>query len=140
MKDLIEQILKYLPQYLLDFGAAFSRPKTFIANKNVNTKEAFGDALLFLAISLVLSVLIMHPLDMTGKDLWVRISLIAVAYLILIPLFAVALRASWWIVGGHASVRLRSAFGRRWPDGMLWQLLDAYLEPWDCPHFDEFAA
>jgi hypothetical protein len=41
MKDLIQLILQYVPQYLNDLGSLVYRPKRFIAAKNPQTDETF---------------------------------------------------------------------------------------------------
>jgi hypothetical protein len=106
MKDLFEQILKYLPHYLTEFGAVFSGPKTFIATKlSADAGDAFGEALLFLGISLTLVLLMYLPLLPAGKDFWNFAIPYYVSYLIEIPMGALVVRAAWWIVGGRAPAR-----------------------------------
>ena len=106
MKDLFEQILKYLPHYLTEFGAVFSGPKSFIATKlSTDAGDAFGEALLFLGISLTLVLLMYTPLLPAGKDFWSFAIPYYVSYIIEIPLAAMVIRTAWWIVGGRASAR-----------------------------------
>ena len=106
MKDLFEQILKYLPHYLTEFGAAFSGPKSFIATKlSTDAGDAFGEALLFLGISLSLVLLMYTPLLPAGKDFWNFAIPYYVSYIIEIPLGAMVVRTAWWIVGGRAPAR-----------------------------------
>jgi hypothetical protein len=89
MKDLFEQILKYLPHYLTEYGAAFSGPKSFIATKvRADADDAFGEALLFLGISLTLVLLMYMPLLPAGKDFWSFAVRYYVSYIIEIPLHA----------------------------------------------------
>src|SRR6266481_7990927 len=89
MKDLFEQILKYLPHYLTEFGAVFSGPKSFIATKvGADAGDAFGEALLFLGISLTLVLLMYAPLLPAGKDFWSFAIPYYVSYIIEIPLAA----------------------------------------------------
>jgi len=106
MKDLFEQILKYLPHYLTEFGAVFSGPKSFIATKlSTDAGDAFGEALLFLGISLTLVLLMYTPLLPAGKDFWSFAIPYYVSYIIEIPLGAMVIRTAWWIVGGRAPAR-----------------------------------
>jgi hypothetical protein len=106
MKDLIDKVLKYLPQYFTDFGSVFAGPKSFIAAKHVNAAEdAFGEALLFLGISLVLVLLILVPVQPPGKDFWSYAGSNFVLFLIAVPLGATVTRVAWWIVGGRAPAR-----------------------------------
>lgn len=105
MKDLIEKILKYLPNYLTDFAAVFGGPKRFIEQKNINADDTFHNALLFLAVSLVVVVLMTAPLLPPGKELWAYLVAQAVTTLVAVSLFALALRLSWRVVGGRATFR-----------------------------------
>ena len=105
MKDLIEKILTYLPQYIADFGSLLSGPKRFIAEKNATAEDSFEKALLFSAISLVLVVVMFAPLRPAGKDLWTHVGGLAVTSLLAVSLYAVALRLAWRVVGGKATVK-----------------------------------
>jgi hypothetical protein len=105
MKDLIDYILKYLPQYFTDFGSAFSGPKSFIAAKRVDANDGFGEALLFLGISMVLVLLMFAPLQPAGSDFLSYAGANFVTFLIAVPLGAMAIRVGWWLVGGRASAR-----------------------------------
>ena len=98
-------ILKYLPQYFKQFGSLLSRPKRFMGHKNTTAEEAFSESLLFLAISIVLVVVMTAPLLPTNKNIWTNLCGIAVVALLGVSLFAVALKISWRLVGGKASVR-----------------------------------
>lgn len=105
MKDLIQKILSYLPQYLMDFGALFSGPKRFMAQKNTRAEDTFDQSLLFLGVSLVLVVVMTAPLLPPGGDLWTHVGASAVTYLLTVTLSAIALRLAWRLVGGRATVR-----------------------------------
>lgn len=105
MKDLIEKILKYLPQYLVNFGSLLSGPKKFIADRNTTAEDSFENSLLFLAISVVLVVIMTAPLLPPGKDLWTHVGSVAVTSLLTVALSGVALRFAWRIVGGKATLK-----------------------------------
>lgn len=105
MKDLIEKILVYLPQYLTDFGSLLSGPKKFIAKTNTTSEESYVQALVFLGVSLVIVVIATKPFLLPGKDIWAHVATVAVGFLLGVSLYAVALRLAWRIVGGIASVR-----------------------------------
>ena len=105
MKDLIDQILKYLPLYLTNFGSIFVGPKSFIASRNVSSDDAFGDALLFLGVSIALIIVMGAPLFPPGKDLWTHVGSVAIQALVTVSLSAMVVRTAWWIVGGRASAR-----------------------------------
>jgi hypothetical protein len=103
MKDLLDQILKYLPLYLTEFGAAFSGPKSFIGTKlSTDAGDTFGEALLFLGTSLALVLLMYTPLLPAGKDFWSVAIPYFVSYMLELPLAAMVIRSAWWIVGGRA--------------------------------------
>jgi len=105
MKELIEKILAYLPQYLTDFGSLISGPKRFMAEKNTKAEDTFVQSLVFLGVSLVLVVVMTAPLLPPGKDLWTYLVAEAVMFLLGVSLYAVALRVAWRLVGGKATVR-----------------------------------
>ena len=70
MKDLIEKILRYLPNFMKNFGSLFAGPKRFIGKRNAVAADNFEESLLFLGVSLVLVVIMIAPLLPPGKDLW----------------------------------------------------------------------
>ena len=78
MKEVIEKILTYLPRYFEELGEVCTTPKTFVAERDVNSDETFAASLLFLAISLVLQTLILAPLNPPGRDLWTELGSVAV--------------------------------------------------------------
>ncbi len=105
MKDLIDQILKSLPLYLTNFGLIFAGPKSFIASKNLSSDDAFGDALLFLGVSVGMSIVMSAPLVPREIDFWLHVSSVAVQMMVIVVLAAMVVRLAWWIVGGRASTR-----------------------------------
>src|SRR5262249_42711291 len=105
MKDIIEKILAYLPQYFTELGEVCTTPKRFIAERDVNSDETFTASLLFLAISLVLQTLISAPLNPSGRDLWTELGSVAVVTMMDVTLGALAIYIAWWIVGGRARAK-----------------------------------
>lgn len=105
MKELIEKILAYLPQYLKDFGLLVSGPKQFMVQKNTGAEDVFNQALVFLGVSLVLVVVMTVPLLPPGTDLWAYVGAKAIVFVLAVTLYAVALRVAWRLVGGKAPVR-----------------------------------
>ena len=105
MKDLLEKILVYLPQYLSDFGLLLSGPKKFISKKYLKSEETFVQSLLFLGISLILVIVMTAPFLFPGRDLWAHVGTVAIGFLLGVSLYAIALRFAWRIVGGTATVR-----------------------------------
>jgi hypothetical protein len=105
MKDLIEKILAYLPKYFIEFSILFSGPKKFISEKNTNSDLSFTNALLFLSISIVITVIMTFPLLPEGKDIWEYLGSRSIGVILSVTLFSLALRLSWRIVGGKASIK-----------------------------------
>jgi hypothetical protein len=106
MKDLIQLILQYVPQYLNDLGSLVYRPKRFIAAKNPQTDETFVAALVFLVISLIISQIMMAPLlKAPQKDVWSAVARSAVTSVVVIFISSVSLRVAWGLVGGKASTK-----------------------------------
>ena len=98
MKDIIEKILAYLPQYFAELGQVCATPKRFIAERDVNADETFAASLLFLAISMVLQTLIWAPLNPSRRDLWTELGFVAVFNMMDVTLGALAIYTAWWIV------------------------------------------
>lgn len=105
MGELSERVLAYLPKYINVFGSLLAGPKRFIAKENSNADETFNRSLIFLGISLVLFVVMETPIHLPKYDVWTRLCLMAILCLVAISLTAIALRFSWWVVGGKASIR-----------------------------------
>jgi hypothetical protein len=105
MKELLQLVLQYLPQYLSDLGAILARPKRFISERNPETNEAFLASLFFLGISLVIYTIMMTPLRSAGKDVWTALGSIATVAILAVFLNAILLRFVWLMVGGKASTR-----------------------------------
>jgi hypothetical protein len=59
IKDLFDSILKYTSHYLLTFARLFSGPKKFIARQQLDSETERNNVLVFLAISTVLSSVVM---------------------------------------------------------------------------------
>jgi len=105
VKELIEKILSYIPKYMLEFGALFTRPKIFIAERNTLLESTFVDCLLFLGISVVLSTIMSTSLPGSREDIWSSLAGTSVSCAILIVGSGLALRLAWRIVGGRAATR-----------------------------------
>ena len=105
MKELIEKIIKYIPEYLMTLGKLLSRPKTFLAGTAPETEAGFQSGLQFLAVSVVLVVIALTPLAPEGTDIWKRLAAISVAELLGVAAMAGVLRVAWRVVGGRAGTR-----------------------------------
>lgn len=105
MKDLIEKILQYLPQYFLDYGSVFSEPKRFIASKDVSSNQVFSEACLFLTISIILVLFANASLKPPNMEFWSYVAMAFEFNALAVVLFGTITRVSWWIVGGKASAK-----------------------------------
>jgi hypothetical protein len=105
MKELLEKIITFIPEYLMGFGKLLARPKTFLAKARPNTKSGFRSGLQFLAISLVLSVISLTPLLPEGSDIWKNLAITSLYELLAVAALACITRLAWLIVGGRASTR-----------------------------------
>lgn len=104
MEELIK-LLRYLPRYFVEFGSVFIGPKRYIGQKNLQTDKSFSDALLFLAVSLGLTIVMTAPLLPPDQKLWMFIGSQAVLILLIVTLWSIALRIAWRIVGGRATIK-----------------------------------
>jgi hypothetical protein len=105
MKELIEKIIEFLPKYFVEFATCFSRPKRFMGKKNTDTESFMSDALLFLAISLVIFTLLSAVTVETNNDIWTQLIRHGVYFILSVIATAAAIRIAWLIVGGKASFR-----------------------------------
>jgi hypothetical protein len=105
MKDLIEKILNYLPQFFLDYGSLFSGPKRFIAAKDLNSDDTFREACLFLAICIAVITIIRTPFRPPNVDLWASAVFAFWNIALDVVLVGTATRLGWWIVRGKASAK-----------------------------------
>jgi hypothetical protein len=105
MKDLIERLLKFIPDYLMEFIQAFSGPKKFIAKTNFTDDKSYEQALLFLGISLVLGLFLMNFIRVGDEDYWEYLGRSAIITIILIGLGTGIIFFSWKCVGGSANFK-----------------------------------
>jgi len=105
MKELLEKIITFIPEYLMGLGKLLARPKTFLAKTRPNTKSGFRSGLQFLAISLVLFVISLTPLLPEGSDIWKNLAINSLSELLAVVVLACITRLAWLMVGGRASTR-----------------------------------
>jgi hypothetical protein len=105
MKDLIEKIFRYIPEYLLALGRLLARPKTFLATTQPDTDEGFRNGLQFLAVSIALVILALTPLIKDGSDIWKQLAINSLCVLLGVAATASIARLAWHIVGGRASTK-----------------------------------
>lgn len=105
MKDLIEKILAYLPQYLGDFWSLCSGPKRFMAQKNTVAEDSLDESLIFLGVSLVLIVVLTSARRPPNTELWSYVGQTGAVVLASVGLGAIGLRLAWRLVGGKTTVR-----------------------------------
>ena len=102
----IYAISRYLSQYISDFESLLKGPKRFMASKNTRVEETFRESLVFLAVSSFLVILLtISPIFLSQVEIWIYLFREAVHILLLVSLYAVALRVAWRIVGGRATFR-----------------------------------
>ena len=106
MSEWIERELVYLPKYIENFGSLLAGPKRFIAREISNADETLAQSLRFLGISLVLFTVMQTPTRPSEYEFWTHLGLIGITCLAVVSLTAIALRFSWWVVGGRATIRI----------------------------------
>src|SRR6516164_134727 len=100
MKDLIDKILKYLPQFFLDCGELIAHPQRFIAARDTESNDTFAEACLFLAISFALGVIAGLPYRRPDVDFWVGTAQYFAGNALVVVLFGMVTRIAWLIVRG----------------------------------------
>jgi hypothetical protein len=105
MKELVEKIIGYLPQYLSELGLLLIGPKRFISDRNANTDENFANSLMFLALSISAAMIMQWISVPLGDDIWKSLTSGAVSGMLLVILFAADVWCVFFIVGGRAPFR-----------------------------------
>jgi len=102
MNDLIKLIFAQIPKYITNFVNLISRPKRFVRERNQIDDESLTEALTFLGITFVLSLIITSPLRSEGVNLWQHVAARGLLIVIAVTVNAAVLRLSWRLVGGKA--------------------------------------
>jgi len=102
MNDLIKLVFAQIPKYLFNFFNLVSGPKRFVRKRNVYNDRSLTEAMTFLAISFVLTLILKAPLIPADVNFWQYIATIGLLALIEMALLATALRFAWKLVGGRA--------------------------------------
>jgi hypothetical protein len=104
MKDLVNKVLPYLSQYLMDFGAVFLNPKQFIAQRSQSNDTDFVRAFVFIAMSVVVLVVSDTPRRSHEQDIWEQVAGTTFVAFVALGLTAASLRTAWRLVGGKATI------------------------------------
>ena len=109
MTDIFRVLVYYIPKYILDLGSLLASPKQFLAGQLGSARDdpdtVIGRAFAFLGVSIFLVVTAQAPLLAPGDNLLIRAGSTGIISLIVVSLWAVALRVAWWMVGGRAPTR-----------------------------------
>lgn len=102
MKELLEKILLYLPQFLSDCGAIIAGPKTFVLKKVKSEKLSKSkEYFLFLALSVAVITIIsmLYPIQ---NEIYTTLARNLVLVFVGFAGYSLAVRGAFWIVGGRA--------------------------------------
>jgi len=101
----MEALLKYLqfaPAYATDLAGLIASPKTFLANKNRGGDQDWANALIFFAISTIIS----FTIQATGVKLDADFVTDVIKTMLFLAIFtltlAVVIKVAWRLVGGRA--------------------------------------
>jgi hypothetical protein len=102
MKEILDKILLYLPQFLFDCGAIIAVPKTFVLKKVES--EHFSESrgyFLFLALSVAIITIIsmLYPIH---NEIYTTLGINFVLIFIGFVGYSFAVRGAFWVVGGRA--------------------------------------
>jgi hypothetical protein len=102
MKEILEKILLYLPQFLSDCGSIIVEPKTFVLKK-VKSKTLFEskEYFLFLALSIAIITIISMLYPIHG-EIYTTLAKNLVLIFIGFIGYSFAVRGAFWVVGGRA--------------------------------------
>ena len=150
MNELIKLVFAQIPKYLFNFFNLVSGPKRFVRKKNVYNDQSLTEAMTFLAISFVLTLILKAPFIPAGINFWQYIATGGLLALIEMALMATALRFAWKLVGARAPFGrflitfsyyyavaiiglqvftvLAYGFAKVWDPGLYAVLIEAYNE------------
>jgi len=102
MKEILEKIISYLPQYFSDCGSIFVGPKTFILNK-VASEKLFETKEYFLFLALTVAIItIVSMLYPVHDEIYIALAKNFVLIFIGFLGYSFAVRAAFWLAGGRA--------------------------------------
>ena len=102
MNDLLKLVFAQIPKYISNFVNLISHPKRFVRKRNKINDQSLTEALTFLGITFVLSLIITSPLRTEGVNLWQHVAARGFLLVLSVTLNAAVLRLSWRLVGGKA--------------------------------------
>src|SRR5215216_2091183 len=102
MNDLIKLVFAQIPKYFSNFVNLLSHPKRFVRKRNKLNDQSLTEALTFLGITFVLSLIITSPLRGEGANLWEHVAARGLLIIVAVALNAAVLRLAWRLVGGRA--------------------------------------
>ena len=106
MTEIIDKVLPLIPRYFIDLMDVFCSPKTFLHGKQLAGPEEMEQSFVFGGLTVLLAFLAQLPYVASWKDNpVVALSSIMGINLIYAAVTLAALRFSWKIVGGKASMK-----------------------------------
>ena len=103
MKELLESVLKYLPDYLLGIVSLVTGPKTAILQWVDEEKGGLARPFIFVALSVTFGFLLQLPQVGKDQDYVTLVAGVAVFKVIALVLFSVLIHLLFRAVRGHAS-------------------------------------
>lgn len=103
MKEVLEQILSQIPEYILNFGKLLAMPIKFMRDHNKGEEPPLTQPFIFLGISLVLTFVIRVPMLQNDVNTLGFIAADALWKIVIILIVAAAMKIAWQIVGGRAT-------------------------------------
>lgn len=100
MEGLLKDSLKQIPRYISDYYETLSAPVAMAERQRSRSEEAFGAALLFAGLSVLVTLLIRLPL--IGRDRATVLNLASYSVWMISTLFVMTaiIRLAWGLVGG----------------------------------------
>jgi hypothetical protein len=112
MKEIIERVLNYIPTYLLTFGRIFSSPKTFLAERELQSDTEWVEALIFFGVSVVLAGVTTAWATHKKGDLLTHISQEAILEVFGLAVAAISIQLAWRLVGERRTLGVFSYLPR----------------------------
>jgi hypothetical protein len=105
MKDIVKEILAAIPRFILAFIDLLFQPKTFLTKQVPNDEKKLTDALIFLGVSLVITLIIKIPLLPVQTNEVKYLSSDAIWKFTILFIETVVIRISWNLMGSKTDFK-----------------------------------
>jgi len=104
MKEIVQQVVVYLPVYMSDLLKVMISPKQFSRDMKSSQGYDYQKAIIFLCLSTALVLLLEWPIIKAVSNEWITVGIFFVLTLLSVLLFALIIWLAWLSVGAKTSI------------------------------------